>query len=205
MTSAVILAAGKAERMGQPKLLMKLAGRSALERLLETAIAVCDQVVVVTGCWRSEVEGFLAGYTDTAGIRTAYNPSYEQGMFTSVQAGARAAAGSSALLIFPGDVPLVHVSTARAVLAGVAPGAALIAIPVCNGRRGHPVALAGTLLKELLKEPAEGTLRSFLERYPRETALVPVRDGDMLLDMDTPEEYERLCAAAASLSNEQEV
>ncbi len=205
MTTAVVLAAGKAERMGEPKLLMPLAGKAALTWVLSAALGACDQAVVVVGGWRIQMETFLAGLPQKERIHAVYNPHYEQGMFTSVKAGAGAEAESSALLIFPGDVPLIHRSTAMAVLESVTGGGAWIGIPETGGRRGHPVALAGRLIQELLKEPDDGTLRLFLDRYSARTALVPVQDRDMLMDMDTPEEYERCCAAADVLSKKQEV
>jgi len=49
-TAAVVLAAGKSERMGANKLLLEVAGRTILDRLLDSLDeSVVDEVFVVLG------------------------------------------------------------------------------------------------------------------------------------------------------------
>ena len=49
MISAIILAAGRAERMGEPKLFLPLGGKPVLQWVLESALAAdLDEVICVT-------------------------------------------------------------------------------------------------------------------------------------------------------------
>jgi molybdenum cofactor cytidylyltransferase len=71
------------------------------------------------------------------------------------------------------------------------PGSGL-AVPVCAGRRGHPLGIAGGLTAEIPGlDPAVG-LRQLLERHPGRLAEVPVADPGCVRDLDTEEDYRRL-------------
>ncbi|MDP2899828.1 MAG: nucleotidyltransferase family protein, partial [Candidatus Bathyarchaeota archaeon] len=48
-TGVVVLAAGKSSRMGENKLLLKVGGKTVLDRLLDALTQAVDEVVVVTG------------------------------------------------------------------------------------------------------------------------------------------------------------
>lgn len=141
----------------------------------------------------------------------AFNPDPERGMLSSVLAGLDALAGGAApepggaggalrpadpLLVCPADLPALLPATVAAVLAaltatgaGTPPG---LAVPVHDGRRGHPLAVAPRLVPEIPGlDPAVG-LRQLLERRPDEVVEVPVDDPGAVRDLDTPEDYEEL-------------
>ncbi len=83
--AAVLLAGGTSSRMGRCKLLLELGGMSALaQAVTRLRAAGVENVVIVTGHWRQEVEAEAA----RLGARTAHNDRYEEGMFSSVQTGA---------------------------------------------------------------------------------------------------------------------
>ena len=86
MIAAIVLAAGKSERMGTPKALLPLRGRTFLDNILEAiSQSSVQKTVVVVGHHKAEIEGHVS-----PGIPVIYNPDYEQGMITSLQAGIRA-------------------------------------------------------------------------------------------------------------------
>ena len=80
---AIILSAGQGSRLGQltagrPKCLIEFAGRSLLDRQLDTLIACgIDEAVVVTGFRDDQVEAALARRTGGPRVRTLFNPFYQ--------------------------------------------------------------------------------------------------------------------------------
>jgi molybdenum cofactor cytidylyltransferase len=74
-------------------------------------------------------------------------------------------------------------------------GDASITAPTFEGRRGHPVVLANALLPELraASEEAQG-LRGVIAAHEAEVREVAFETAQVLLDINTPEEYEAALA-----------
>ncbi|MHB8106249.1 MAG: nucleotidyltransferase family protein [Candidatus Cryosericum sp.] len=196
MTAAVVLAAGHADRMGSNKLTLPLGSETVVGRVVATALVSCDRVIVVTGLHDqgtgTAVKQAAKGLGAEGRLEVVEDVRYDPGMFISVQAGLRRVAGASVILIFPGDIPLVLLETAIAVRDAVSGGQVDVAIPSCGGRQGHPAAIGGRCVSELLSMSERSTLRQFMTIHASSTKLVPVDDRGMLLDVDTPEDYARV-------------
>ncbi len=194
MTAAIVLAAGHADRMGSNKLVLPLGSGTVIGCVIVTALAVCDKVIVVIGLHdqqtRAAVEQAARVAHAEARVEVAEAAIYDPGMFISIQAGLRRVVDVDAVLIFPGDIPLVLPKTAIAVRQAVVQGLADVAVPGFGERRGHPVAIDARYIPELLGMSEHATLREFMAGHSSTMMVVPVEDAGMLLDMDTPEEYE---------------
>jgi molybdenum cofactor cytidylyltransferase len=194
MIWAVVLAAGASTRMGQPKALLRAAdGRSFLSRIVDAACAGGTKgVAVVIGPPHASV---IAAALDAQMMHShheivrAHNELPERGMLTSVQAGLRSLPpDASAALVWPVDIPFVQAATVRRLLE-VEPGK--IVVPVYGGRGGHPLRLPRALFAEVMAGDPEQGLRGILARRPGETERLVVADPGVLVDVDTPEEYEK--------------
>src|SRR5206468_6499148 len=88
--AAVILAAGRSTRMGGPnKLLAELGGKTLVRIVAEQALASrASEVIVVTGHQAEEVDRSLVGLK----VRFVRNPSFADGLASSVKAGITAVA-----------------------------------------------------------------------------------------------------------------
>src|SRR5437667_3270991 len=104
LIAAIVLAAGKSERMGSPKALLRFGGQTFLERILSTVEqSKIDTVRVVVGRHRDEIARAMPG------LPFVFNPDYEQGMSTSIQAGIRALPPETeAAVLLLVDHPLVR-------------------------------------------------------------------------------------------------
>ena len=67
-----------------------------------------------------------------------------------------------------------------------------ILIPVCDGRRGHPVLFCWSLADEVLNLPPDVGLNQLVRRAGSKVEEVPVTAPEVLADLDTPEDYARL-------------
>ena len=196
MTAAVVLAAGHADRMGSNKLTLPLGSGTVVGRVVATALAACDRIIVVIGLQgqgtKTTVEQTARSLDAEGRLEVVEGVPYDPGMFISVQAGLRRVMGADVVLIFPGDIPLTLPETAIAVRDAVSTDLADVAVPSCGGRQGHPVAISTRCVPELLAMSERSTLRQFMTVHASTTKLVPVDDRGMLLDIDTPDEYDRV-------------
>jgi len=117
----VIMAAGKGTRMKSslPKVLHRLAGRSLLQHVLQTAATLgAERIVTITGHGAELVESAVAA----PGLRFVRQMP-QLGTGHAVQQAVPELQDSGTTLILNGDVPLIEASTARAL------------IEACNGSR----------------------------------------------------------------------
>lgn len=190
MIAAIILAAGLSRRMGQPKMLLPWGALTVIEHVVSTFLnAGVDDLVVVTGGARQQVEGLLERYP----IRTSHNPRYETGeMLSSLQCGLRAmTAGTKAALIGLGDQPQIQQRTIQQLRDAYTARRPVLLVPSFQRRRGHPWMVAQPLWGELLAMDAPASPRDFLNRHAGKIDYLEVDTATILADLDTPEEYRK--------------
>jgi molybdenum cofactor cytidylyltransferase len=191
----VLLAAGASSRMGEPKQLLPFGERTVLGQGVHNhRVAGVAATVVVLGHHADAIRGAASDTLAAADVSEAWNERHEDGMFTSVQCGIRAAVelAADAVLMSLVDQPFVPPAVYADVMRAHALGSALVTIPTRGERRGHPVALSMDL-REAILEPAspETTLRDVIKAHGERTRLVAVDADEILRDMDVPEEYAR--------------
>ena len=186
MVAAIILSAGKSERMGSPKALLRYRGLSFLSTILAAIdSARIEQVIVVAG---HHFDLIAKAFPN---VRVVFNPDYEKGMSTSVQAGIRALTGVlDGAAIFLVDHPLMDRQTIDALVNRLEPGS--IVVPVHESRRGHPVVFSAELFDEVLALPPDQGLNVVVKRIPERVVEVFVENPGVLRDIDTPEQFARL-------------
>ena len=188
--AGVVLAASASTRMGTPKALLPVSGRSAVEVVVATLRAAgCAPVVVVTGRHASEIRSGA----DLAGCVVVEHRGWADGRTSSLQAGLAAVpADAAAAVLALVDMPLVHAETVRHLLAAweaSAPGPDVV-VPWLAGRRGHPVVLSRTLFAAIAALGPDAPLRDLLRTRVRLD--VEVDDPGVLVDLDTPEDLAHL-------------
>jgi len=170
----VLLAAGRSSRAGTFKMELELAGKPLLLWSLEAMAAVCSRVIVVAGYSPERIRRLTRGLP---GTEVAVNENFAAGMLSSIQAGIRLVRARR-FFISPGDMPLIGAAVYQKLLAVEAE----IVVPLCRGRRGHPVLMAAGLVPELLSEPPASSLGRFIGRRPWQA--VEVGDPGILADLD---------------------
>jgi molybdenum cofactor cytidylyltransferase len=125
--AAVVLAAGRATRFGDVKVLAPLAGRPLLEHVLDAAAAAAlEEVVVVLGDDADEVEAAIAWRSE----RRVRNPMPASGLSSSVRIGLDALPPEvDAALILLGDQPLVRPGVMRQLMLAAAETDRSIVVP----------------------------------------------------------------------------
>ncbi|PIE57342.1 MAG: phosphohydrolase [Desulfobulbus propionicus] len=203
--SALILAAGYSSRMGKLKGLLPLpdnGSETVLKRCVDL-FRTCglEEIIVVSGHARHRIEAAANQY----GCATVYNPDFDQGMFSSIQAGVCALpAETEGLFLLPVDIPLIRAGTVAQLLAARQHSSAQVIYPVFNGQRGHPPWVHSSLFTNIkLGTHCQQGLRSLLahieQNSPQSVEEVLTCDANILFDMDTPDAYDQACSRARVL------
>jgi len=193
MIPAVILAAGRSTRMGQPKALLPAdASSTFLTRIIRTfRQAGVDDVVVVLGHQAETIQERVREADLTA--RFAINHDYDRGQLSSMLTGIRAIDRPDviAMLLTLVDVPFVSAATVRAVIDRYRATRAPVVRPVRGALHGHPVLIDRGLFDALrAADPAEGA-KPIVRAHVSDAGNVEIEDDGAYLDVDTPEEYAR--------------
>ncbi len=196
--AAVVAAAGRSVRMGEPKQLLPWGESTVLATVTANlAQAGAAPVVCVLGHRAADMRTALGDAPAKYPIEIVDNPDYLAGeMLSSYQAGVRHLMAQTdhwcGTLLALGDQPHVPVPVIRQVIEQATLSPDQIVIPSYNLRRGHPFFLPQRLWEELV-DLAEGeTLRDLVRRHGDTIVYVNVDTAAILFDIDTPADYEHL-------------
>ena len=193
MIAAIVLAAGKSERMGRPKMDLPWGQTTVIGQVVTTlAQAGVDEIVVVTGGASEKVESALKVLPAKLPIHTVYNQRYIKGeMMLSVKRGLSALNDRfEAALIALGDQPQVEVGVVRSILSEFKSTRAPLIVPSYKKHRGHPWLIARSLWPALLNLTDSETMRDFLNQHSDQIHYVLVDTQTVLQDLDTPADYQ---------------
>jgi len=201
-TTALLLAAGESARMGTPKALLLWGGRPLLgHQLAVLQRSRVDECIVVLGREAGRLGGLVQPLLRPGWkARAVVNPRPADGKSSSIRAGLAALSRPpESILIAAIDQPLERDLVDALLEAGrrewELPGDGWpikrIVIPTFDGHRGHPPLFHGSLFPELLgvSEETEG-LRRVVRRIPERVLEVPWQRSGILLNLNTPGEYE---------------
>lgn len=181
--AGILLAAGDSTRMGTQKLLLPVGNESMIERIARVAMdSGLSPIVAVTGRDNDAVAAQLGDH-----VRLVRNPDPARGMLSSIRVGLEALPDEvKAVVLFLGDQPGCTVAQVKALIASDA----TIAVPTHEGRRGHPLLFSMQYREAILTRYDDTGLRGLLHEYAHEVCEIPLDDEGVLIDVDTPDEYE---------------
>ena len=187
---AILLAAGESSRMGQLKALLPWRNTTLLEHQLRSLLDGGVQwVVVVVGHDADRLKPIIEA---VEGASWTLNNDYLQGKTTSLKAGVAALAGQpiSDVLLLNVDQPR-DADTVRRLLERHQASSFRITIPTHGGKGGHPILISAELFPELaeIEEESQG-LKAVVRRHAEATERYELDDPSVLLDLNTPEQYQ---------------
>ena len=191
--AGVILAAGRSSRMGQEKALLPWRGRTMLASIISALSSECDLVLVVTG----ENTEALTPTIYASGAYVAVNETPDNGQLSSLQTGLRAVLdkGRDAALVTLVDCPPGDPSTILTIrlrLLEVLDQGKWAVVPEYNGQHGHPMAISREMIEAFLRAPVTSTARDTQNIHQQRIEYVPVNDPKIILNINTPEQYQAL-------------
>ena len=187
--ATVILAAGAASRMGQPKQLLEIGGQNLVQRTVQTVLAAqCRRMVVVTGAYADQVQPTVRNMNATC----IYNSAWEEGMGSSIRVGTEAVVATypdtEAVIILLCDQPLITPQLLRKlVITHLITRQALVASEY-KDTQGVPALFHRDLFPSLLQLSGPTGARRFIQDYLGGVVTIPFSEG--AYDIDAPEDYE---------------
>ena len=217
--AGIILAAGESTRYGKIKQLLDWRGTPFVRAVAETSLnAGLSPVVIVTGANAEKIESVVRDLS----VKIAHNTEWKSGQGSSIKAGilaiqppppfghlpqirqekvsvntaninigfggGRVGVGGAIFLLV--DQPQVTTSVIRALIEKHAEGLYPIVAPMVIDQRANPVLFDRSTFRDLLSIEGDVGGRAIFHNHRVE--YLPWNDDRLLLDVDTPEMYQRL-------------
>jgi molybdenum cofactor cytidylyltransferase len=196
MISIIVLAAGLSSRMrGAYKLLLPYQEKTIIWHTISQIVGAkaqntsISEIIVVVGHHKMGVETALEGFD----LPIVFNEKYAEGMTTSIQAGVRAAhISTSGYMICLSDQPKITSEQYNVLINAFEVQQNAIVIPTFQGERGNPVIFPAHLREEILRHDEMTGCKAIVQRHKKLIKTVEMPTSHILLDIDTPEDYETM-------------
>ena len=187
---AVLLAAGRSERMGpNNKLLLNVDG---IPLVRKSAINILNSNVtsmtVVTGFDENKIVNALSGLN----VNFVKNINFREGLSSSLKAGlANITPTPSAVIICLADMPKIQPEHINQLIENFDPLKGWeICIPTNNGKRGIPVLIGSRFFPYIFETSGDFGAKQVMKQHSDKIVEVEIGTSDIHFDIDTQDEYE---------------
>jgi molybdate transport system ATP-binding protein len=188
---AVILVAGQGTRLGEiPKSLMKIEGKTLLERHVGTLMPFVTQaVIVVTGFYAKDIRQQLEHHQ----VQWVHNPQPELGQSSSVRLALEELYKNhqslDVIIMMLGDQPYLNASDMRQLIEHFkVMTTEQFLMPMVDGKRGNPVLLSGLALKNIIESSPDMTVRKYMDLHSELVCIWESSNHHFIFDLDTPQD-----------------
>jgi molybdenum cofactor cytidylyltransferase len=186
--AGIILAAGNSRRMGHSKAMLEWKGIPFVrECALQAITAGLNPIHIIAG---QDMESIQASVKDLP-VTIIQNPDWNEGQASSIRTGIkslpRKIGGAVFLLV---DQPQIPVTLIRKLIAEHSTTISPIVLPIAGGRRANPVLFDRKTFPSLSNLQGDIGGRMIFSQFPIHS--FEWFDESILLDVDTPEDYQRL-------------
>ncbi len=187
----ILLAAGESSRMGQPKQLLEVRGKTLLRHAAEEALnSQLGPLVVVLGAFAEKIEASLEELT----YDRVNNEHWQEGMGTSISVGIhhvkQTYPGSRGAIVMLCDQPYVDANHLEKLVHTYHRSHKPIIASAYKGTLGVPAYFHHSYFDLLTTLKGKGGARKLIQQHSRDAGAVSFPLGG--IDMDTPEDYEML-------------
>ena len=184
---AIVLAAGGSSRLGTPKQLLEFRGEALVRRAAKAALeSVCNRVVVVVGNHAQQIRREIRDLP----VSIVENENWQSGISSSIRAGLGQISSQDGVVITLCDQPFMTAAVLNELVSTHRKTRRAIVASTYGTTRGVPALFAPELFDELASLTKDEGARRIIASHPEKVATVEFLQG--AIDIDTPEDYERL-------------
>ncbi|MGR3809288.1 nucleotidyltransferase family protein [Jiulongibacter sp. NS-SX5] len=184
----IILAAGEAKRMGVPKQLLDVNGKSMLQNVIDSALeSSCYPVTIVLGAHKAQVVPALKDQP----VNLVDNAQWQTGMASSIKMGM---VGSymlkkdlDAVIISTSDMPEISSSILKELIRAAEDKDHAIISSSYGKVKGVPALFKRSVFEELISLKGDEGARQIFQKYKDDMATISFDGGST--DLDTKEQY----------------
>ncbi|MEM7713509.1 MAG: nucleotidyltransferase family protein [Cyanobacteria bacterium P01_A01_bin.68] len=187
----IILAAGKASRMGKPKQLLTYQGSSLISNAVKTGVnSTCKPVIVVLGSYSEQIKPEI----DKLPVQIIENLDWETGMSSSIRVGINLINQSNpnldAVIIALADQPLISEAVFNQLIEKYQDTNNKIIAAAYDDIVGVPALFDKTFFSELMNIEGDRGAKALMRKYKNEVLTIPIPEA--AIDIDTQDDYEKL-------------
>ena len=186
-TAGIILAAGSSKRLGRPKQLLRVKGRSLIERVVNAALASdLDRIVLVLGYQHEDISRHLARQTDISRLKVVINRRYREGLSRSLCTGLNEVMNTHPSVMFLlGDQPLVNSSAINDLLTAFRNSTKDICVPVRDKDRGNPTIFSHKFYDSIMRIQGDSGGREIIGSNLAFVHAFPTQNPAYFFDIDS--------------------
>ncbi len=187
--SVIILAAGKSERLGFPKLSLKYNGNTTFIEQIANVYNVfgCKEIIIIVN---EIVKKYIIdnNLKFPANTKIIVNEHPDWHRYYSLKLGAKQVKENHSVFIHNVDNPFVNLEVIEELVINA--DKAEYVSPEYEGKGGHPFLISSKVIQDLkASETNQMHLKEFLNQYSRQR--VPVSDEKVLANINNLEEYRK--------------
>ncbi len=184
----LLLAAGASTRLGQPKQLVKMGGRTLLERACDTALTIENQgVIVVLGAHFEVIKPTI----EHLPVQILVNENWQAGMGSTIACGmAQLPPDADAVLLLLCDQPFVAHDLLEKLVEKWRENPSQIIASAYGGSFGPPAVFGSQYFAKLSALNGQQGAKKLMERHLERLLLVDFPKGEF--DVDTEKDLKRL-------------
>ncbi len=192
MVSAIVLAAGSSERMGEMnKLTLPFKSSSMIQYIVDQIRASkAEKTIVVTGHEENLIQLILKG----SEVICKHNPDYPQGLTSSIQTGV-AHAESKGFMICLADMIKLTTSDYNLIIEAFeksfSPHDPCIIVPRFNGKTGNPVIFSFHFKAMILSNKNPNGCKNIIEESRKFIRYADLPNDHIFVDIDYPDDYSK--------------
>ena len=181
----------------QNKLLLPVGGEALLVKLVKSVCASdVGQVLVVIGHESEKIRRKLKEFP----LSFVYNPNFSEGMTTSIKSAVKEISPDcDGFLICLADMPFINTPEINKLIHAYVQNRIkekkLIVVPVFQRHRGNPVLFSSEFRNDILEHKKGSGCRGVIMNYPESVKEIEMDNDNMLLDVDTLEDYQNASEA----------
>ena len=189
MISAILLAAGKSQRLkGENKLIKNFKGKPLINHILKSLIkSKVNKIIVVLGHENRKIKKIAL---KSKKITFVVNSQYLKGISTSIKRGLKKISKKNiGFLIAHADMPLISKTILNTLCSALKSKNKEIFVPVYKKKVGNPLAFKYSMIKSLKKIKGDKGAKKLIRSNKRKVQLVKMKSKSILIDFDQLKDF----------------